>query len=131
MNKEVPAAAASAELPGAAGALSRLSVPHAGYRRDLACILLLLALNTALWAPRAYGPIELRWDAGVYYVLGTSLAEGKGYRLLNEPGEIRAVQYPPLLPLVIAAHQWAVGTSDPVICGTALRARPKCQARWH
>ena len=95
MNKEVPAAAASAELPGAAGALSPLSVPHTGYRRDLACILLLLALNTALWAPRAYGPIELRWDAGVYYVLGTSLAEGKGYRLLNEPGEIRAVKYPP------------------------------------
>ena len=121
MNNEVPAAAASAELPRVAGALSRLSVSHAGYRRDLACILLLLALNTALWAPRAYGPIELRWDAGVYYILGTSLAEGKGYRLLNEPGEICAVQYPPLLPLIIAAHQWLVGTSDPAICGTALR----------
>ena len=52
MNKEVPPAAASAELPGAAGALSRLSVPHAGCRRDLACILLLLALNTRC-GPRA------------------------------------------------------------------------------
>ena len=121
MSKEVPTAAASAELPSEAGVSSGLSVPRAGYRRDLACILLLLALNTALWAPRAYGPIELRWDAGVYYVLGTSLAEEKGYRLLNEPGEIRAVQDPPLLPLVVAAHQWVVGTSDPAICGTALR----------
>jgi hypothetical protein len=118
MSKEVSAAAASTELPGTAGVLSGLSLPR---RRDVACILLLLALNAALWAPRAYGPIELRWDAGVYYILGTSLAEGKGYRLLNEPGEIRAVQYPPLLPLVVAAHQWVVGTSDPAICGTALR----------
>ena len=121
MSKEVPTAAASAELPSEAGVSSGLSVPRADYRRDLACILLLLALNTALWAPRAYGPIELRWDAGVYYVLGTSLAEEKGYRLLNEPGEIRAVQSPPLLPLVVAAHQWVVGTSDPAISGTALR----------
>ena len=40
-----------------------------------------------------------------YYVLGTALAEGKGYRLLNEPGDIEANQYPPLLALVIAFHQ--------------------------
>jgi hypothetical protein len=121
ISKEVPAAAASAELPGAAGALAGLSVPRAGHRRDLACILLLLALNTALWGPAPLRPIELRWDTGVYYVLGKSLAEGKGYRLLNKPGEIRAVQYPPLLPLVVAVNQWVVGTSDPAICGTALR----------
>ena len=62
-------------------------------------------LVVALWLPRTQGPIDLRWDGGVYYVLGTSLAEGKGYRLLNEPGEIQATQYPPLFPLIIAAHQ--------------------------
>ncbi len=45
-------------------------------------------LVVALWLPRMQGPIDFRWDGGVYYVLGTSLAEGKGYRLLNEPGEI-------------------------------------------
>ncbi|MCC6139559.1 MAG: hypothetical protein IT389_02965 [Nitrospira sp.] len=78
-------------------------------------------LVVALWLPRLQGPIDFRWDGGVYYVLGTSLAEGKGYRLLNEPGEIQANQYPPLLPLIIAAHQLVLGTSDPIIVGRALR----------
>jgi len=65
---------------------------------------LLVALVLALWIPRLGGPIDLRYDAGVYYVLGTSLAEGRGYRLTNEPGDIQAVQYPPLLPAFVAAH---------------------------
>jgi hypothetical protein len=81
----------------------------------------LLALAMALWISRVRGPIDLRWDAGVYYTLGTSVAEGKGYRLLNEPGEIRATQYPPLLPAFIAAHQLVLGTSDPTAVGQALR----------
>ena len=78
-------------------------------------------LVIALWLPRLQGPIDLRWDGGVYYVLGTSLAEGKGYRLLNEPGEIQANQYPPLLPLIVAAHQLVLGTSDPFVVGHFLR----------
>jgi len=87
--------------------------------RTLYAILGLLVL--ALWLPRFHGPIDFRWDGGVYYVLGTSLAEGKGYRLLNEPGEIQANQYPPLLPLIIAAHQLVLGTSDPLVVGRLLR----------
>ena len=83
--------------------------------------LALFVLTLALWVPRLEGPIDLRWDAGVYYVLGTSLAQGKGYRLLSEPGEIEAVQYPPLLPVVVALHQKALGTNDPVVVGHALR----------
>jgi hypothetical protein len=67
------------------------------------------------------GPLDLRWDGGVYYVLGTSLAEGTGYRLLNEPGEIEAVQYPPLYPLLIAAHQVIAGSNDPTQVGIWLR----------
>jgi hypothetical protein len=67
------------------------------------------------------GPLDLRWDGGVYYVLGTSLAEGRGYRLLNEPGEIAATQYPPLFPMYIAAHQVIAGTGDPTIVGRWLR----------
>lgn len=74
-----------------------------------------------LWAPRLQGPLDLRYDAGVYYVLGSAIAEGRGYRLLNEPGAIEAIQYPPLLPMIVAAHQWAVGSADPVRVGTALR----------
>ncbi len=83
--------------------------------------MLLGLLVVALWLPRIHGPIDLRWDGAVYYVLGTSLAEGKGYRLLNEPGEIQANQYPPVLPLIIAAHQIVLGTSDPLVVGRFLR----------
>lgn len=74
-----------------------------------------------LWLPRIKGPLDLRWDGGVYYVLGTSLAEGSGYRLLNEPGEIEAIQYPPLYPILIAAHQAIAGTNDPTRVGMWLR----------
>ena len=75
----------------------------------------------ALWAPRLTGPLDLRYDAGVYYTLGTSLAEGHGYRLVNEPGKPEAVQYPPLLPMIVAGHQWLVGSRDPAIVGHVLR----------
>lgn len=81
----------------------------------------LIVLSIAFWLPRLNGPIDLRYDAGVYYILGTSLAEGKGYRLLNEPGEIEAIQYPPLLPLFAAAHQRLAGTADPAVAGHWLR----------
>src|SRR5207248_3059053 len=53
--------------------------------------------------------------------LGTALAEGKGYRLLNEPGEIHAVQYPPLLPAIVAAHQRILGSNNYVTVAGALR----------
>ena len=88
---------------------------------DLLAAVLVLALTVLLWLPRHAGPIDLRWDGGVYYLLGTSLAEGRGYKLLNEPGEIQAVQYPPLLPAAVAAHQLALGTSDPTMVGRWLR----------
>jgi len=85
----------------------------------LAALIVLLA--AALWAPRLRGPLDLRYDAGVYFILGRSLAEGQGYRLLNEPGAIEAIQYPPVLPAVAALHQLLLGTSDPVVVGYALR----------
>jgi hypothetical protein len=81
----------------------------------------LLGLSVLLWLPRLGGPIDLRYDAGVYYILGTSLAEGQGYRLLSEPGDIQAVQYPPLLPALVAVHQWLLGTTDPVAVAPWLR----------
>src|SRR5690242_20112397 len=61
-----------------------------------------VALVVILWAPRLSGPIDLRWDAGVYYILGTSLVQGHGYRILSEPGAPEAIQYPPLLPAFVA-----------------------------
>jgi hypothetical protein len=48
------------------------------------------------------------------------LAEGKGYRLLNERGEIEA-DNPPLIPLTLAAHEWVLGTHDPVTVRVWLR----------
>jgi hypothetical protein len=84
-------------------------------------LIVLLILWLAVSLPRLHGPIDLRWDASAYYILGTALAEGKGYRLLNEPGNIEAVQYPPLLPLMVAIHQRIMGTSDYFAVGRALR----------
>ncbi|MBA3318016.1 MAG: hypothetical protein H0T50_08005 [Gemmatimonadales bacterium] len=81
----------------------------------------LAVLCLALRIPRLEGPVDLRFDAGIYYTLGTSLAQGKGYRILSEPGEIHEIQYPPLLPAVAAAHQLVLGTADPDIIGPALR----------
>jgi len=90
-------------------------------RGDVVIPVVLFAVVLITWLPRLRGPIDLRWDAGVYYVLGTSLAEGKGYKLLNEPGEIEATQYPPLLPAFIAACHLILGTSDPIVVGKWLR----------
>jgi hypothetical protein len=98
---------------------------HDGYIRHLIhrhwAGIVVVVIAFLLWAPRLSGPINFRWDASTYYVLGTALAEGKGYRLLNEPGEIEAVQYPPLLPLIVAGHQRVIGTSDYIKVGSALR----------
>jgi hypothetical protein len=80
-----------------------------------------VALALLLWVPRLSGPIDLRWDAGVYYVLGTSLATGHGYRILSEPGAPEALQYPPLLPAIVALHQRALGSTDAAVVGPWLR----------
>src|SRR5262245_33335555 len=89
--------------------------------REKIFVVILLAAVSICWLDRFQGPIDMRWDGGSYYVLGTSLAEGKGYRLLNEPGQIVAIQYPPLFPAIIAVYQLALGTSDPLIVGPWLR----------
>jgi hypothetical protein len=80
-----------------------------------------LALVILLWAPRLSGPIDLRWDGGVYYILGTSLATGHGYRILSEPGSPEALQYPPLLPAIIAVCQHILGSTDPAVVAPWLR----------
>jgi hypothetical protein len=84
-------------------------------------LIIVTVVTALLWCFRFSGPIDLRYDAGVYYVLGTSLAEGRGYRLGNEPGAPLAIQYPPALPALVALHEQALGTSDPVRVGVALK----------
>jgi hypothetical protein len=90
-------------------------------RADWRYLAALLAVAVGLWLPRLRGPLDLRYDAGVYYILGTALAEGRGYRLLNEPGAIQAIQYPPLVPAVGAAAERMLGTDDPAVVGHWLR----------
>jgi hypothetical protein len=80
-----------------------------------------VALAILLWAPRLSGPIDLRWDASVYYVLGTSLATGHGYRILSEPGSPESLQYPPLLPAIVALCQRVLGSTNPAIVAPRLR----------
>ena len=50
-----------------------------------------------------------------------ALAKVERYRLLNEPGEIEAIQYPPLLAAIVAAHQLVLRTNDPITVGKFLR----------
>ncbi|MBC7781135.1 MAG: hypothetical protein H7125_13635 [Proteobacteria bacterium] len=89
-------------------------------RRFLSCLFIgVTAL--ASWAPRGGGPIDLRWDGGAYYILGTSLAEGDGYRMRSEPGGIASSLHPPLVPAFVALHELALQTTDPVVVGRALK----------
>ena len=80
-----------------------------------------VAIALLLWMPRLSGPIDLRWDAGVYYILGTSLAEGHGYRILSEPGAPEAIQYPPLLSAFVALHQHLLGSTEVAVVAPWLR----------
>jgi hypothetical protein len=89
---------------------------------DFAIGALLCILAAMTWLPRASGPIDLRWDGGTYYLLGTSITHGQGYRLLSEPGNPDSTLYPPLLPMFVTVHQLLLGTTDPLIVGRALRA---------
>src|SRR5881628_2287175 len=84
-------------------------------------VVILAGLAVLSWLPRLEGPIDLRWDGGAYYVLGTSLVQGKGYSLLNEPGNIPTTLHPPMLPAIVALHQLVLRTSDMVTVGRWLR----------
>ena len=90
-------------------------------RSDAFFVIVLVLLSALSWYPRRQGALDLRWDGSVYYVLGTSLAQGSGYHLLNEPGQITANQYPPLLPLIVAAHQRLLGSNDAFAVGSWLK----------
>ena len=91
---------------------------------------IIVALALLVWVPRLSGPIDLRWDGGVYYLLGTSLAQGHGYRIPSEPGSPEALQYPPLLPAVVALHQRALGTTNVDTVAPWLRKSYAMTVRW-
>ena len=111
--------------PSAAGArrwpfvATTFAVP--GSRTTLVACLLVALVTVASWLPRMSGSIDLRWDGGAYYIVGTSLAEGKGYRLQSEPGNFPSSVHAPFLPAFVAVHQRVLQTSDPAVVGPALR----------
>ena len=90
-------------------------------RRRVVAWLVIGIVAAATWWPRADGPIDLRWDGGAYYILGTSLATGQGYRLLSEPGNTESSLHAPFVPVLVATYQTVLQTSDPVVVGHALR----------
>jgi len=98
-----------------------MNAAESGLRRTIVTCLVIGCVAIASWWPRAGGPIDLRWDGGAYYLLGTSLASGEGYRLLSEPGNPESSLHPPFLPALVAAYQTVLQTSDPVAVGHALR----------
>ena len=71
--------------------------------------LLIGIVTLASWWPRIGGPIDLRWDGGAYYILGTSLARGEGYRIFSEPGNLWSSLHPPFVPTLVAAISWCFG----------------------
>ena len=98
-----------------------LRSPSSGFPLRRWAYAALAAVCLVLRLPHMAGPLDFRFDAGVYYTLGMSLADGEGYRIQSEPGEIRGVLFPPLLPALAAAHQIALGTSNSDTVGHALR----------
>ena len=114
----------SAAMPGRGASERRpptgAGVPGLG-RVDRWPLGVVLAAALALALPQLRGPIDLRYDAGVYYSVGSALAEGRGYVIPSEPGAAAEIQYPPALPTVAASVQAVVGTADPAVAGHAMR----------
>lgn len=102
---------------------TRASAATASWKNipDISYWIGVVVLAMCVWLPRLNGPIDLRYDGGVYYLLGSSLAHGNGYRIESEPGSPQAIQYPPLLPFWVVLHQRMLGTTDPRIIAPWLR----------
>lgn len=62
-----------------------------------------LGLSVLAWQPV---PPGLWHDDGVYLVVGQALAEGEGLRYGGVPGEVPAVKFPPLYPVVVGVVWW-------------------------
>ena len=89
-------------------ALDKLPVPSESMTMvALGAIVLVIAILTVTpW------PVGAFQDDAMYTVLAKSLAEGKGYRFINLPGEPNATHFPPGYPLLLAAL-WRLWPSFP------------------
>lgn len=73
----------------------------------IAALVLAIAISTV--TPWPVGAFE---DDAVYTILGKSLAEGTGYRMINLPGSPAATHYPPGYPALLAVL-WRLAPSFP------------------
>lgn len=86
----------------ALGARADIYIPLA-----IAALVLGIAISTV--TPWPVGAFE---DDAVYTILGKSLAEGTGYRMINLPGSPAATHYPPGYPALLAVL-WRMAPSFP------------------
>ena len=88
--------------------LARVPMPSEKLTIALLVVLVLVVaiLTVTPW------PVGAFQDDAMYTVLAKSLAEGKGYRFLNLPGEPNATHFPPGYPLFLAAL-WKAWPSFP------------------
>jgi hypothetical protein len=75
----------------------------------LALVALVLAIAILTVTPWPIGAFE---DDAIYTILGKSLAEGTGYRMINLPGAPAATHYPPGYPALLALL-WRIGPTFP------------------
>lgn len=104
----VPAPARAWTFAGLAQRVGSIPMP------DEKLVRLLLPVVVALVAILTITPwpVGAFQDDAMYTVLAKSLAEGRGFRFLNLPGEPNGTHFPPAYPLVLAAI-WRVWPSFP------------------
>ncbi|MEW6251690.1 MAG: hypothetical protein AB1716_13680 [Planctomycetota bacterium] len=90
-------------------ALRALTAPARMSRADQLVLGLIVVLTVVLTPVVVNAPniVGSYLDDGIYLVTGKSLADGRGYRHLELPGEPLQTKYPPMYPALLAAV-WAV-----------------------
>ncbi len=91
-------------------------------RRRWPAALLLVLLLALIAKPVWEGRRQDHWgegnDDGIYWVTAKSLATGRGYRVLNLPGEPYQTKYPPVYPLYLSLA-WRMRPDFPANLTTA------------
>lgn len=88
--------------------------------RALPYVLAAIATIAGLLVLQPYA-VGVYHDDGAYAILARSIAEGRGFRFLQLPGDPAAIHYPPAYPLTLAML-WRVAPSFPSNVTTLLAA---------
>ncbi len=82
--------------------VSRRSITGRQVAALAALIVAMVPAFVLAWRSRHFQHLGYFHDDGMYWIAGKSLAEGKGYRILNLPGAPYQTKYPPVLPLLLS-----------------------------